>query len=276
MNMTGDGRSDSKLIFVHIPKTAGSTLDQVLNREAKGNVCWLSGGARKTVERLTHLPPEELLRFKVYAGHVPLGLHTLIPAPCRYITILRDPVERLVSHYYHVHDKPQHRSYEQIVEGGMSLLDFVASDISPEVDNLQTRFIAGLEANQATPMNGCNEALLQTATQNLDSLFAGVLVQEYFDHSLLLLAAALGWRNRPVYASRRVHGTRPRSRDIPEEVRELAASRNRFDVMLHRVALERVETAVEAGGAAFTEQLDRFCTEREAWASLSLAQSTTS
>lgn len=266
MNMTRDGRSDSKLIFVHIPKTAGSTLDQILDRKAKGNVCWLPGGTRKTVDRLSHLAPEDLLRFKVFAGHVPLGLHALIPATCRYITILRDPVERLVSHYYHVLDKPHHPSYEQIVEGGMSLLDFVASDISQEVDNLQTRFVAGIEANRATPMNGCNDELLRTATQNLDTLFDGVLVQEYFDHSLLLLAAALGWRSQPVYASLRVQRARPRRREIPEEVRKLAASRNRYDVSLHRLALVRVEAAVEAGGMEFQERLDRFRTERTAWA----------
>lgn len=256
----------SRLVFVHIPKTGGTTLDQVLNREAKGNVCWLSGGALNAMERISQAPPEEILQYQVFAGHLPLGLHVLIPAPCRYITILRDPVERLVSHYYHVQAEPNHRSYQQVVEGGMSLLDFVASDISPEVDNLQTRFVAGLEANRVTPMNGCTDELLQAAIQNLDTMFAGVLVQEFFDQSLLLLAATLGWRNLPMYASRRVQKARPRKQEIPYEVREVASTRNRFDVLLHRKALEHINAAIQAGGPAFQESLDLFRSKREAWA----------
>ncbi len=266
MSNADHGSTAPRLIFVHIPKSGGTTLDQVLNRRAQGKVCWLLGTTQQVLDRISQCAEEELLSYELFAGHIPFGLHALIPAPCRYITILRDPVERLVSHYYHVLDKPGHPSYQRIAEGGVSLIDFVSGDFSLEVDNLQTRFIAGLDANRATPLNGCTEELLRTAIQNLDTNFDGVLVQEYFDHSLLLHADAMGWRSAPVYTSKRVHKSRPRRRDIPAEVREVAATRNRFDVSLHRLALQRVEAAIKAGGAEFQDRLERFRVEREAWA----------
>jgi len=265
-------QSDTKLIFVHIPKTGGTTLDQVLNREAGGNVYWLSGGARDAMDRLAEMPVEESTRFDLYAGHLPWGLHTAIAAPCRYVTMLRHPVERLVSHYYHVHGEPGHRSYKQIVEGGMSLLDFVTSDITLEVDNLQTRFVAGLEANDAAPLDGCTELLLETALENLQESFAGFGVQEYFDESLLLLHDALGWAHQPFYVSQRVNASRPRHREISDEVREAITRRNQLDIRLHAWATERAKAAIDGGGEAFQRRLEQFRRERATWQEKQAAQ----
>lgn len=265
---------DRKLIFVHIPKTGGTTLDQVLNREANGRVYWLSGGAREAMQRLSEMPSEQITQYDLFAGHLPWGLHSVLPTPCHYVTMLRHPVERLVSHYFHVHGEPEHRSYKQIVEGGMSLLDFVTSDITLEVDNLQTRFVAGLEANDATPLDGCSEELLSIAKQNIQDSFVGVGVQEWFDHSLLLLSDTLGWKHQPFYVSQRVNSSRPREREIDTEVRGAILARNQMDVQLHEWATGLVKSKVESGGSAFQERLERFRTTRLEWQEQQAAQAT--
>ena len=63
----------------------------------------------------------------------------------KYITFLRDPVERLISHYHYVLRRPKHYLYEQVVKDGLSLSDYVTSDISPELSNHQVRMISGRE-----------------------------------------------------------------------------------------------------------------------------------
>lgn len=251
-------QDDDKQIFVHIPKTAGSTLDQILNREAHGSVYWLSGGAREAMARLAQMSSEDALRYALYAGHLPWGLHMLIPAPCRYLTMLRNPVDRLVSHYFHVLNEPGHHSYDQIVTGQMSLLDFVSSDISIEIDNLQTRFIAGLEASDSTPINCCSEALLQLALDNIDQTFTAVGVQELFDQSLMLFSDHLDWRHLPLYDSKRVNAMRPRDRLIPQDVRTAILSRNQLDQRLHQWATARVRATISAAGREFESRVHCF------------------
>lgn len=253
-----------KLIFMHIPKTGGTTLDQVLNREARGNVYWLSGGARNAMQRLADMPRDEALSFDLYAGHLPWGLHTVIPSPCRYISMLRDPVERLVSHYYHVHGEPEHHSYKQVVEGGMSLLDFVSSDISVEIGNLQTRYFAGLEPHDI-PLGQLTDEIYDLAIQHIEEDFAAIGVQEYFDHSLLLFGEVLGWKHKPFYTSKRVNTERPRRREIADDVRRIAAERNSFDLKLHTWAVERVRKAIDERGAEFLDRLASFRADLAAW-----------
>lgn len=265
----------SKLVFVHIPKTGGTTLDQVLNREAEGNSFWLDGGPRNAMERLRQMAPAEAGKYDLYAGHLPVGLHEVIPSMCEYVTFLRNPVDRMISHYYHVHGEPDHPSFKDIVEGGMSLHEFVSSNLTLEIDNLQTRFVAGLEANDRTPMNGCTDELFDIAMHNLDTLFVAVGVQEYFDESLLLFCDLLGWKKPPVYVPQRVNGTRPRSEEISEDTRRAILDRNHLDQRLHQRVSERIREKIAAHGQAFQDRLEQFRAERDAWAREKLKAATT-
>lgn len=86
-------------VFVHIPKTAGTTLNAALKK---------SGPGFKHVERILNKPNEALTqKVKTWAwvsGHVPYeDLHPRLTAvterELRFFTILRDPVRQLASHY---------------------------------------------------------------------------------------------------------------------------------------------------------------------------------
>ena len=39
-------------------------------------------------------------RIRYLSGHVPFGVHRVFDRPARYITVLRNPVERVVSSFY--------------------------------------------------------------------------------------------------------------------------------------------------------------------------------
>jgi hypothetical protein len=40
--------------------------------------------------------------MRVFQGHIPFGLSDLLPGDARYATVLRDPIERTLSHYREV------------------------------------------------------------------------------------------------------------------------------------------------------------------------------
>ena len=51
------------------------------------------------VSDLGLLPLEQRARFRLVMGHFQYGIHEFLPQEYTYVTIVRDPVERVISHY---------------------------------------------------------------------------------------------------------------------------------------------------------------------------------
>ena len=84
------------LIFLHIPKTAGTTLNRIIEWQYNPLSIFTIDpyGIRATAERLQELPEERRRRLRMVRGHCYYGLHKLLPQGATYITMLRDPVKR--------------------------------------------------------------------------------------------------------------------------------------------------------------------------------------
>src|SRR5438552_2491662 len=95
------------LIFLHIPRTAGTTFVRILERQyGAGAVLDLYDST--VGDRVAALTSGDMEHLRVVAGHFSFGAHRHLPGSCRYVTFLRDPVERVVSHYYFVRRQPEH------------------------------------------------------------------------------------------------------------------------------------------------------------------------
>ena len=87
-------------IFLHISKTGGSTLQDLLywNFEETSYTIGRYGDNDAFIQ----LSDDEKRRYKLIQGMVFYGLHDYIPEPCSYFTMLRHPIHRLISHYYYL------------------------------------------------------------------------------------------------------------------------------------------------------------------------------
>jgi len=86
------------LYFLHIMKTAGTALTYALEQMATD---W----PRLTdllVDHLVCLPPPLLTQALLIAGHLPYEALRLLPSGGAVCTVLRDPVQRTLSHHAHV------------------------------------------------------------------------------------------------------------------------------------------------------------------------------
>ncbi len=242
------------LIFIHLPKTAGVTFEQVLLRQYAREEAYAIYPADPGVERFNQLAEARRASIRFLHGHMAFGLHEMLPTRARYVTLLRDPVDRVISHYHYVLRTPQHRLYDRVA-GGMDLRSYVESDISGEVSNGQTARIAGelfVTSEEATP------ALLLRAKQHIRDNFLLVGLTERFDETLLLLKKRLGWTAPIFYRKRNVTRGRPAVSSIPAETLRAIERHNELDLELYAFAQGLLAEQIAEEGESFETQIRQF------------------
>ncbi len=260
------------LIFLHIPKTAGTTLHQIMDRHYSiDQIYWVQ--ATQVAESITafkNFPEEKRRQFKLIKGHMGFGLHQVVAQPCTYFTLLRDPVKRIISHYYHVLRTPNHYLHQIVTEDKMDLKTFVSSGISLELDNGQTRLIAAANGDEDESIEfGCaSTELLETAKQHLQEHFSVVGIMEEFDRTLLLLQKKLGWQN--ILYARKNTGQNKNSQkpDISADTLAAIQQQNSLDIELYKFAKHLLNQQVKAQSASFEQELKAFQNMNQSYGSL--------
>jgi hypothetical protein len=241
------------IIFIHIPKSAGTTLQRIMERQyAPDQVFTVDGrDTRKSKAEFLDLPFSSRERFKLVKGHMSFGWHRFLPQSSTYVTVLRDPIERIISHYYYVLGQPQHYLHDILVSERMTLQDYVCSGISLELDNGQTRLLAGIDehiqkpyAKTKVPFGTCDEEMLELAKRNLTESFSIVGLVERFDETLIAMSKAFDWKEI-FYTRKKVTKGRPLRDSFSDEVLNIIRKQNQFDIELYRYAEELFGQAME-------------------------------
>src|SRR5258705_13471294 len=96
--MTGsDGGGAPLVIFIHVPKTGGITLRDIIGRQYAPDQVYGSPNFLRDSARLWSCDQVRLdgvaSQVRVIEGHMPFSLHPYLRRPVTYITLLRDPIE---------------------------------------------------------------------------------------------------------------------------------------------------------------------------------------
>jgi hypothetical protein len=250
-------------VFLHLTKTAGTTLVQVLRKVYGTDRIYhndaVYADARALAEAVLKLSPEERGHIEIVCGHIAVGIHMLLPGDTQYLTILRDPVERLISTYYYLREQPPNPLYE-VVHQYPSLSEFVRSGVVKDMDNGQTRRIAGFApgVGSLAPYGGCTDEMLQEAKRNLRERFCFVGLTEQFPQSLMLLKNVLNWKRVPLYESLNVTGKRPAKDEISKEDMDTALEYTVLDRALYAYAKERLDDQIARQDACFARDVETF------------------
>ncbi len=223
------------LIFIHIPKAAGSTLQEIIVRHYQGSRGFRFTGDRNRLATFKTLTQEERDGFDLLQGHVHFGLHELLSRPATYTTMLRDPVDRIVSHYHFVTANPDHYLYPQIAGRGLTLYDYAVTRASHELDNDQVRWLCAAD-HFDVPVGRVSRAMVEEAKWNLANAVEVVGLMERFDDSLRCLAAAFGWRDVTPPERRNANRHRPPLQSVPQATLDAIRRINRFDIELYEFA----------------------------------------
>lgn len=232
------------LVFVHVPKTAGTTLRTIIDRQyPRRAIFWSDGPA--DVARLRALPEDERRQLLVVQGHVMYGIHEHLFVPVDYITMLRDPVELVTSMFYFTL-----RKYPRAMTRwtkNLSLAEFAAHPIYL-MRNLQTRAISGMKTN--------DRAALDAAKTNLATRIRAFGLSDRFDESLMLFTRILGWRN--VFYHAMNVSRRPGRDALPGEAVAVMREHNGLDLELYAFARQLFEERVAEQGASLQGEVQAF------------------
>ena len=228
--MTADAGPVRPIVFIHLPKTAGMTLRGVLERVYEGHPIAFLGNLSKGGElaEFAAMPEADRRAHALVAGHFPWGAQAVLPG-ARTITVLRDPVERLISVYAYNKRAPNALHHKAINEGDLSLADCVESGLLRGEYNLQTNMLRDARAKTA-------EQALASAKRNIRACAAFGLV-ERFDDTLAYLARELRWPADAIDPSQRedrnITANRARADDLDPDLLETIRRETAIDRALY-------------------------------------------
>jgi hypothetical protein len=206
----------TKYVFAHVPKTGGTALSYLISRNCvPGEVVTEFPGCRidalgyfvrpDVEDYIRRMSSVQLEKCRIFSGHLPVGLDADLYTPFRYINMLRDPIDRMISGFLYGTPGTERLPVEQLLFG---LHRSVSICGSVGFDNPLTRALSGrqelnpLSADTASwevpPVTRDDREL---AIRRLNTQFEFVGLTERFDDSCRMILSLLG-KNTATRASR--------------------------------------------------------------------------
>jgi hypothetical protein len=140
------------LVFLRIPKTAGTTVQLVFERCLAGanfhgrmlrsTSALLARPTSDFAERFRRLPPEKKRAIRYFVDeHAFLDVASVFERPVRFFTIVREPVDRAISSFFHNKVSDHLISYPFIKD--MTIEEYLDSGIGIDWDNHHVRILSG-------------------------------------------------------------------------------------------------------------------------------------
>jgi hypothetical protein len=240
-------------LFLHIPKTAGITMHQIAGRQYRHDQVHIIGNPHEnTVENFAKLPQQERDGLAYVGGHFSYGFHELFTAPCRYVTMLRDPAEATLSMYHYIRRCKHHPLNKRLLDDGLTFVEWLRNEWYGHLDNYQLRCLIG--RLDTRPMGTAEVERGQWVLEHGCCAFGLV---DRFDESLLMISDAFGWHDIR-YRKANVYSLDGDERDLTAEARDILASHHALGFKLLGFARALFERRIAAAGPAFSTRLAQF------------------
>jgi len=201
-------------IFIHIPKTGGTTLECAI----KGTK-WMTNSDSFLYRHIIHetrssnagdiFYPSNFDKYKDY----------------QIYTMLRHPVDRLISEYYFLKDR---KEYFSLLKGNPKNLIQYAKH--PQTKNSIVNFLNG---GRMYPKKPVTKSDLERIISSIDNLNILVAIFEEFEKSLTYFERALKIKIPKQIDVKRITLNRPSLDEVDAETRQIIADNNVLDLKLY-------------------------------------------
>jgi hypothetical protein len=261
----------SILIFYHVPKTGGTTMghiladcfpgDQHFNSYMGTPASALSIDSRAMIAEKYNLLSDEAKRScRCIIGHVPMGIHTLFDRPAKYFTILRHPVDRVVSQFYF--SRPKNHLIKD-----MTLEQYMDRRLGLDPFDHQVRLLSGCEEldgpwgfdGKPVPAAPVEDRHLQIAKRNIEERFITAAPLEEFSSVVVLLRRLYGWSLRNcLYEVKNVTPQRPQIDELSRATRKRIEDSNQYDMELYEWTKARFANQISTLDPQFSRDRSLF------------------
>lgn len=221
------------ILISHIPKTAGTSLRTMVSILSPDAV-WaysrelsLGNPNFDYIDKFRKNSPPSVLM-----GHFSYGVHRLLNLQPKYVTVLRNPIDRITSLFYYQKSLTNSDFRDYFVRG-LCLHEFVSGGITEMTNNHACRMIAGIPPDSGMIIN--QRWLLDLAIHNLHRHYRLVGILENIDCFLTSLGSLLSWEKLEFPRENVTIGT---SVDIDSITRDCIEENNQLDIELYRYVLE--------------------------------------
>jgi hypothetical protein len=272
------------LIFLRLPKTGGNTMDQVLEHCLPGQWFYphelvvpsalLIRPTEGIAEKFRQLTIAQQQSIRCLIGtHVAMDVETIFERQSRFFTIVRHPVDRVISSFFHNRSESHLISYPFIKD--LSLERYLDSGIGLDADNHQVRVLSGCPELDAPwdPQGRRISALpvgarhLEMAKHNIEQRFVAAAALEQFTALIWFLKRLYGWPLRRVIFRRHNENAgrktatdegRPPLERVSAATRQRLTEMNRYDMELYEWVRERFAQQIRPLEPGFSREVRHF------------------
>lgn len=263
VNRTAALADDDLLIFVHIPKTAGTTFKRMLGRQFPASrMPKIGPDYQGSINQIKALSPQDKARVQCISGHIPFGVDKYFEhRKLHYVSFVRDPVDRVLSEYFFLAKRPQLMHLIGL-DASTSLTPeaFLEHQTSMGLQDFQTRVLSGygdLVESVLPPYAPMTVEDEDALIERIAASFSLVGTVEHFDESLLLMKQLFGWRN-VCYISRNVARASSRRSELKQALAAEIRRLNPMDCKLHTYFKNKMDAEIARRGEDFSRELRRF------------------
>src|SRR5712672_114759 len=258
---------ERKVVFLHVPRTGGTALRSLLLPHfAKDSVC------PERFNDLRHYACGELVRYRLFSGHFDLPSIKLIPGRRIVVTLLREPVARLVSLYHFLRTpgsgaaERQNRELARLASA-CSLVEFFKTEevrshhrINNSMTRVLTQVVDGRKREtSAVAAVAAGDAVpdVAQALRELNALDAFGIMERY-EESTRLILSAIGLptpqeteesQAQGVLAARERANRRIEHEPLPVDIRDVVGELVVADLQLYQHATRIFENRLQSRSA---------------------------
>lgn len=234
---TVESFGDRRFFFVHLQKTAGTTLFRRLKQQFGADAVYPTPQYQGDVDSVigVDLLAERFAKhrdeIRVVTGHFPLCTEELLDADFVPFTLLREPVARTLSFLRHqrqvapeFHDTPLEEIYERPLMRDGLVRNHMVRMLSLQVEEMTDGMLTQVAVD---------DEHLERAKARLVDRIDAFGVQEHFGEFCDLLAQRYGWTLGPMHVANRTEPV-----DVSDTLRRRIAADNEADAELYRFAAE--------------------------------------